>query len=238
MRIFRLIDESNRICIYLLNVFARYDAYSGTSMATPHVSGVAALIWSHQTSKTAKEVRKALVDSAKDLGEPGRDNRYGHGLVQADKALQFLEGSLTLAPNPSPPPCTDITGWVDAYGDGCEWYELNDNEGCTNYGGSFAAPDGLTAKDTCCHCGGGSNGPPNPTQAPTKAPTKAPTNPPVSAPSSLCTDITGWVDAYGDGCEWYELNDDEGCPNYGGFFTGADGLTAKDACCHCNGGTS
>jgi len=67
----------------------------------------------------------------------------------------------------------------------------------------------------------------------TVAPAKAPTDPHVSAPTSLCTDITGWVDAYGDGYEWYDLKDYEGCPNYGSS-TGPDGLTTNYACCHCS----
>merc|ERR1712038_1082162 len=37
-----------------------YDTYSGTSMASPHVAAVAALIWSHCPTKTAAEVRAAL----------------------------------------------------------------------------------------------------------------------------------------------------------------------------------
>ena len=67
-----------------------YEAWSGTSMATPHVSAVAALIWSADASWTNLQIRAALQQTALDLGASGRDNAYGYGLVQAASALQFL----------------------------------------------------------------------------------------------------------------------------------------------------
>jgi subtilisin family serine protease len=68
-----------------------YARLSGTSMATPHVSGVAALVWSARPTLTAAQVRGLLQDSAKDLGTPQRDNIYGFGLVQAKAALDLLQ---------------------------------------------------------------------------------------------------------------------------------------------------
>jgi serine protease len=67
-----------------------YDYFDGTSMATPHVSGVAALIWSKYPGATNAQVRQALTSSAQDLGAAGRDNSYGYGLVQAKAALDAL----------------------------------------------------------------------------------------------------------------------------------------------------
>ena len=68
-----------------------YARLSGTSMATPHVAGVAALVWSARPSLTAAQVRKLLEDSAKDLGPAGQDHSYGFGLVQAKDALTLLQ---------------------------------------------------------------------------------------------------------------------------------------------------
>jgi serine protease len=68
-----------------------YARLSGTSMATPHVSGVAALVWSAKPTLTAAQVRDLLEKSAKDLGDTGRDNTYGFGLVQAKAALDLLQ---------------------------------------------------------------------------------------------------------------------------------------------------
>ena len=56
---------------------------SGTSMAAPFVSGVAALIKSKNLSMTPQEIRHTLDYNAIDLGDPGRDRIYGFGLVQA-----------------------------------------------------------------------------------------------------------------------------------------------------------
>jgi minor extracellular protease Epr len=60
-----------------------YANASGTSMAAPFVSGVAALIKSKNLSMTPQEIRHTLDYNAIDLGDPGRDRIYGFGLVQA-----------------------------------------------------------------------------------------------------------------------------------------------------------
>jgi subtilisin family serine protease len=76
-----------------------YAFFDGTSMATPHTSAVAALVWSHDTTWTNQQIRDALAATAEDLGAGGRDNAYGHGLIQAKAALDHLQG----APPPPPP---------------------------------------------------------------------------------------------------------------------------------------
>jgi subtilisin family serine protease len=76
----------------LLSPASGYEAWDGTSMATPHVAGVAALIWSFNPNLTNLEIREALTATALDLGVAGRDNLFGYGLVQAKDALQFLGG--------------------------------------------------------------------------------------------------------------------------------------------------
>lgn len=63
-----------------------YAYYDGTSMATPHVSAVAALVWSYFPSCTGSQIRSTLTKSALDLGPAGRDNKFGYGLVQAKAA--------------------------------------------------------------------------------------------------------------------------------------------------------
>lgn len=75
-----------------LNVLGNrdYDYYNGTSMATPHVAGVAALAWSNNRTCTAAEVRTALKETAIDLDVAGRDNRTGYGLVQAKAASDYM----------------------------------------------------------------------------------------------------------------------------------------------------
>ena len=76
-------QAARRPCSATLDAYA---SYSGTSMATPHVSGVAALVWSYFPHCTAGQIRDSLDKSAMDLGDPGRDIHYGFGLVQAKAA--------------------------------------------------------------------------------------------------------------------------------------------------------
>lgn len=67
-----------------------YAYYNGTSMASPHVAGVAALAWSKNPDCTAAEVRTALKNSALDLDSAGRDNNTGWGLVQTKAASDYM----------------------------------------------------------------------------------------------------------------------------------------------------
>ncbi|MFP2906227.1 S8 family serine peptidase [Pyxidicoccus sp. 3LFB2] len=66
-----------------------YATQSGTSMATPHVAGVAALVWSSNPDLTPAQVREALENSAEDVGPPGRDVQYGFGVVRAAAAVEY-----------------------------------------------------------------------------------------------------------------------------------------------------
>jgi len=69
-----------------------WDYYNGTSMATPHVSAVAALVWSHHTGCSASEVRNALQTTAEDIETAGKDDKTGYGLVKAQAAVNYLAG--------------------------------------------------------------------------------------------------------------------------------------------------
>ena len=79
-----------------------YEYYDGTSMATPHVSAVAALVWSSKPTATNVEIRNALTSTAQDLGTAGRDVYYGFGLVQAKAAIDFLNGGTSPTPTATP----------------------------------------------------------------------------------------------------------------------------------------
>ena len=78
-----------------------YAYYNGTSMATPHVTGVAALVWSNNPDCTATQVRDALKATAIDLDVAGRDDKTGYGLVQAKAASDALAASCTTTTPPT-----------------------------------------------------------------------------------------------------------------------------------------
>ncbi|MEL6937612.1 MAG: S8 family serine peptidase [Cyanobacteria bacterium J06598_1] len=62
--------------------------FSGTSAATPHVSGAASLVWSVNPYLSAVEVRNILLKTAFDTGKKGYDQYTGYGFVDLDKAVR------------------------------------------------------------------------------------------------------------------------------------------------------
>jgi subtilisin family serine protease len=63
-----------------------YVRFSGTSMASPHAAGVAALIWDAHRRSDASAIRARLDAAVGDLGAPGRDPEFGFGLIDASRA--------------------------------------------------------------------------------------------------------------------------------------------------------
>jgi thermitase len=63
-----------------------YSSLSGTSMATPHVAGVTAIIWNKYPTAAASTIRSKLAASVDDLGAAGRDANFGYGRVNLVKA--------------------------------------------------------------------------------------------------------------------------------------------------------
>ncbi|OZG72370.1 serine proteinase [Hahella sp. CCB-MM4] len=85
-----------------------YWFYQGTSMASPHVTAIVALLIAHGTASSPDDVKSALTQTALDLGETGPDAKYGYGLIQAYDALQWGAGGTSL-PQPVGS-CTDLDG--------------------------------------------------------------------------------------------------------------------------------
>ena len=67
-----------------------YGYMSGTSMATPAVSGLAALVWSNHNDCTGTDIRNAMKASAADSGASGKDDKFGYGIVKAAEADAYL----------------------------------------------------------------------------------------------------------------------------------------------------
>ncbi len=73
-------------------VGGEYYRASGTSMATPFVSGLAALIISSDRDLTILEVEEKIIQSCEDLGTAGKDVYYGYGRINASLALTLGRG--------------------------------------------------------------------------------------------------------------------------------------------------
>lgn len=80
-----------------------YAKFNGTSMATPHVAGAAALLWAVAPTASPQQVVNALTSTAKDLGAPGQDSVFGLGLIDVNAAAQQLAPAAFSIPQPQGP---------------------------------------------------------------------------------------------------------------------------------------
>jgi len=67
-----------------------FTSLTGTSMATPHVAGLAALILDKNLNLTPTQVRTAIQSNALDLGTPGFDTIYGYGRIRAINSVNSV----------------------------------------------------------------------------------------------------------------------------------------------------
>ncbi len=111
-----------------------YVYMSGTSMATPHIAGVVALIREANPDLGVNEIKQIMYETAYDLGSPGEDNDYGWGMVDAYEAVLLALGGSTKpaaqfsgTPTSGCAPLTvnftdastgEITSWDWTFGDG------------------------------------------------------------------------------------------------------------------------
>ena len=123
------------------SVGSGWQSWSGTSMATPHVTGAAAVLLSVDPSLSVDELEELMKISALDLGDAGPDNDFGYGRLDVDAAVRAVldrgafQGTVTDATTGSP---VDALVTVDLIG--------NTREAITDDQGSYALslPSGLS----------------------------------------------------------------------------------------------
>lgn len=71
-----------------------YGSLSGTSMASPHVNGVVALMRQANPNISVNEIKQVIYDTAYDLGGAGEDNDYGWGMIDAYEAVMAISGDI------------------------------------------------------------------------------------------------------------------------------------------------
>lgn len=78
----------------------QYGLLSGTSMASPHINGVVALMREADPNITVQRMKEIFYQTALDLGQQGKDNSYGWGLIDAYQSVQIASGII--------PPCNNL----------------------------------------------------------------------------------------------------------------------------------
>ncbi|MBS1251371.1 MAG: Thermitase [Anaerolineales bacterium] len=118
---------------------------SNTPAAAAHVAGLAALVKSVHPAFNAHQIADVIFTSADDLGEPGWDPKYGHGRINAYRALSGAEPAATITPplppatatatlppstfTPPPPPAGGSTISIVPYGSAVGWVRQADRQG-------------------------------------------------------------------------------------------------------------
>jgi thermitase len=200
-----------------------YDYVQGTSQATPHVAGLAALVWALAPTLTPAQVQSVIEDTAVDRGPPGWDSTYGHGRIDALAALQAVcpPPEPTLSPIENPDGDGDyVVNWTDVE---CAMsYTLEEDDSA-----SFSTPtvrySGAASQVTISGQGGGTwyyrvrganlggNGPWSDTQSVTVKPA-APILFPIDNPDGDSSYQVQW--SASAGAAGYKLEEDDN-PGFG-----------------------
>lgn len=102
-------SSMNNVCSASSYVGTAYCRLSGTSMATPHVAGLAALLLSRNPNLTNEEIRQLIRGHAYDLGTVGKDQSFGYGLINVSASVSAATTDV-LAPYITAPASRTVVG--------------------------------------------------------------------------------------------------------------------------------
>ena len=131
--------------IYSTTPYNSYDYYSGTSMASPVVAGVAALVKSYDYSMSVDAITDRLTSTADDLGSSGRDDYFGYGRVNAKSAVQIRDLSY-VSVNEVSDSSDYITGYLPSNNGYGSIYVFSNYNGV--YNGLVAYGSGISGGDS------------------------------------------------------------------------------------------
>jgi subtilisin family serine protease len=72
-----------------------YRTMNGTSMAAPYVAGAVAILRQYNPELTPEEIKQVLLETARDIGDPGEDNESGKGLLDLPAAIAAVQPRVT-----------------------------------------------------------------------------------------------------------------------------------------------
>lgn len=126
-----------------------YGFYQGTSMAAPHVAGVIALMKAVNPALTPDDIDRLLQDGrlTDDLGDTGRDNEFGHGLINAYRAVDTARDDAGGGDEPEQPSLTLNPGSLNFGATGTRIEVTADNGGGGTLTGVQATADGAAWLD-------------------------------------------------------------------------------------------
>ncbi len=182
----------------------QYDTYDGTSMATPHISAVAAMLILKQPGKTPAQVESLVKSSSRDLGSTGWDKYYGYGMPDLSRVSDVVieptgiriepaelslnvGGSTRLSAYISPSNATDLSVYWSSSNSGVASVDSNGYVTAISQGNAIIYAQTGNRISASCPIVVSAGYTPTPTPYPTTAPTPTwtpyPTTTPIPTPT-------------------------------------------------------